>query len=76
MLFYGKNLNLGFEVKRMMELEKRKEKRKRMGLRSMMKMPTGKEGVGLKKKNGDNIANNDVNSKMMMSKTIKYVKIK
>ena len=72
MLFYGKNLNLGFEVKRMMELEKRK----RMGLRSMMKMPTGKEGVGLKKKNGDNIANNDVNSKMMMSKTIKYVKIK
>lgn len=47
-----------------------------MGLRSMMKMPTGKEGVGIKKKNGDNIANNDVNSKMTMSKTIKYIKIK
>lgn len=72
MLFYGKNLNLGFEVKRMMELEKRK----RMGLRSMMKMSIGKEGVGIKKKNGDNIANNDVNCKMTMSKTIKYVKIK
>ena len=41
-----------------------------------MKMPTGKEGVGIKKKNGDNIANNDVNSKMTMSKTIKYIKIK